>query len=139
MAEVISHPGRIVEVTPEYTTVQFTALSACSACHAKALCEAGAEGEERVIQIPTTPGPWEAGQEIEVCLKRGMGFKAVWLCYVIPLLVLLAVLLGLFFAGVQEWIAGLAAVGATLLYYLVLALFKERLSNEYTFYIKDKK
>ena len=50
-----------------------------------------------------------------------------------------AVLLGLFMAGVKEWIAGVAAIGATLAYYLVLALFKERLSNEYTFYIKDKK
>ena len=139
MAEVISHPGRIVDITPEYTTVQFTALSACSECHAKAMCETGAEGKERIIQLPSKPGPWEPGQEVEVCLKRGMGFKAVWLCYAIPLVLLLAVLLGLSAAGVKEWIAGLAGIGAALLYYLVLALFKERLSTEYTFYIKDKK
>ena len=74
-----------------------------------------------------------------MCVKRGMGFKAVWLCYALPLVVLLAVLLGLVALGVREWVAGLSAIGATLLYYLVLALFRDRLSNEYTFYIKEKK
>jgi len=138
MAEVISHPGRIVEITPEFTTVSFTALSACSSCHAEGFCGV-ADSKEKVIQLPTVPGNWEAGQEVEVCLKRGMGFKAVWLAYVIPLLILLAVLLILVSAGLAEWIAGLSAIGATLVYYLFLRLFRDRLSNEYTFYIKEKK
>ena len=138
MAEVISHPGRIVDINPEYTTVSFTALSACGSCHAQGFC--GVSGsEEKLIQIPTVPGPWEPGQEVEVCLKRGMGFKAVWLCYAVPLLVLLAVLLGLVAAGLAEWLAGVSAVAATGVYYLVLLIFRDRLSNEYTFYIKEKK
>lgn len=138
MAEIISHPGRILEVTPEFTTVQFTALSACGSCHAQGFCGASS-GEEKTLQIPSVPGNWQPGQEVDVCVKRGMGFKAVWLCYALPLVVLLAVLLGLVALGVREWVAGLSAIGATLLYYLVLALFRDRLSNEYTFYIKEKK
>lgn len=138
MAEIISHPGRIIEITPEFTTVQFTALSACSSCHAEGFCGV-AGSEQKVIQIPTVPGPWENGQEVDVCLKRGMGFKAVWLAYVIPLILLLAVLLGLVALGVKDWIAGLAALAVTLCYYLVLRIFRESLSNEYTFYIKEKK
>ena len=138
MAEVISHPGRIVEITPQYTTVSFTALPACGSCHAQGFCGASSS-EEKTIQFPTVPGDWSVGQEVEVCLKRGMGFKAVWLCYAVPLLVLLAVLLGLSAAGLREWVAGLAAIGATLVYYLLLRLFRDRLSNEYTFYIKEKK
>ena len=138
MAEVISHPGRIVDINPEYTTVQFTALSACSSCQAEGFCGV-AGAEKKTIQIPTTPGNWQPDQEVEVCLKRGMGFKAVWLAYVIPVLLLLAVLLALVALGVTEWVAGLCAIGATLLYYLVLRVFRDRLSNEYTFYIKEKK
>lgn len=138
MAETISHPGRIADITPDFTTVTFTALSACGSCRAAGLCGVS-ESEEKTIQIPTPPGSWEPGQEVDVCLKRGMGFKAVWLCYAIPLAVLLAVLLGLYAAGLAEWIAGLAAIGVTGLYYLVLSLFREKLSNEYTFYIKPKK
>jgi len=138
MAETVSHPGRIVDITPEFTTVTFTALSACASCHAAGLCGV-ADAEEKTLQLPTTPGNWEVGQEVDVCLKKGLGFKAVWLCYAIPLVVLIAVLLGLSALGLAEWAAGLAAIAVTGLYYLVLSLFKEKLSNEYTFYIKLKK
>ena len=34
----ITHPGRIVEITPDFTTVEITVSSACSSCHAKGLC-----------------------------------------------------------------------------------------------------
>lgn len=138
MAEIVSHPGRIVDITPEFTTVSFTALSACSSCHAEGFCGVAGAGE-KIIQIPTTLGNWEVGQEVDVCLKRGMGFKAVWLSYAIPVLVLLAVLVGLSALGLAEWLAGVIAIAATGLYYLVLSLFKDKLSNEYTFYIKERK
>ena len=61
---------------------------------------------------------------------------AVWLCYAIPLVVLLGVILGLMALGVAEVpsaLAGLAAIG---LYYLLLYLFRDKLKNEYIFTIK---
>ena len=66
-----------------------------------------------------------------------MGFKAVWLAYAIPLVVLLGVLLGLNAAGVPELASGLAAIAAVGVYYLVLWLFRDKLRNEYSFYIKE--
>ena len=65
-----------------------------------------------------------------------MGMKAVWLAYFIPLLVLLAVILGLIGLGVAEVPAGLAGIGAVAVYYLLLYLFRDRLKNEYIFTIK---
>lgn len=67
-----------------------------------------------------------------------MGFKAVWLSYAIPLVVLLAVLLGLLSFGFGELPAALMAIGAVCLYYLGLMLFRDKLRNEYSFYIKEK-
>ncbi len=137
MADEISHNGRILSITPRFTTVEILAQSACSACHASGLC--GVSGQEsKIIEVPTVPGNWTPGEEVDVCLRRSMGFKAVWLAYVIPVLVLMGVLLGLAAAGVKEWLAGLAALAATGVYYLILRLFKEKLSNEYAFYIKEK-
>ena len=135
MAEVISHPGTIIDITPEFTTVKFTAPPACSSCHASGFCGAS-ENEEKIIQIPTTLGNWEIGQEVEVCLKRGMGFKAVWLSYVIPLAVCSQCFCCLS-GRVKEWLSGLLAI-VTAVYYLLLWLFREKLSNEYIFYIKEK-
>ena len=92
---------------------------------------------KKVIQLPTTLGNWEVGQEVNVMLRKSMGFKAVWLAYVIPLAVLLGVLLPLLGAGMGELASGLVAIGAVAVYYLLLALFKGKLSNDYSFYIKE--
>lgn len=125
-----------MEITPRFTTVEIISRTACGSCRASAFCGMG-EAVRKAIQVPTTLGNWKVGQEVQVVLKRSMGFKAVWLAYVIPLCVLLAVLLSLVAAGVSELHAGLLALLATGIYYLILWLFKERLRNEYSFYIKE--
>ena len=50
----IVHAGRILEITPDFTTVQIIVSSACSSCHAKGLCGMSEE-EEKVIMLPTDP------------------------------------------------------------------------------------
>ena len=133
----IAHTGKIVEIRPDFTTVEITSHSACSSCHAEGLCGLS-DAVKQAIQVPTPLGNWSVGQEVNVMLRKSMGFKAVWLAYMIPLLVLMAVLLLLVRLGLSELVAGLVAIGAVALYYLVLALFRNRLANEYSFYIKEK-
>ena len=132
----ISHMGKIVDIAPDFITVEIVAESACASCHAASLCGT-ADATHKAISVRNTPGDWHLGQEVEVALKRSMGFKAVWLAYAIPLVVLLAVLLGLNAAGVPELSSGLVAIGATAVYYLLLWLFRGRFQNEYSFYIKQ--
>ena len=136
-AAEISHIGKIVDIAPDFITVEIVAESACATCHAAGLCGT-ADATHKAISVPATVGDWKVGQEVQVLLKRSMGFKAVWLAYAIPLVVLMAVLLGLNSAGVGELASGLAAIGAVGVYYLFLLLFRDRLSNEYSFYIKEK-
>ena len=63
--------------------------------------------------MPTSPSAtYGVGDEVQVVLKASMGFKAVWLAYFLPLVVLLAVALGLIVLGVSEVAAGLAGLGA---------------------------
>ena len=133
----ISHIGKIVDIAPDFITVEIVAESACATCHAAGMCGT-ADATHKAITVPATVGNWAVGQEVQVLLKRSMGFKAVWLAYAIPLAVLLAVLLGLNAAGVGELASGLVAIGAVALYYLVLLLFRDKLRNEYSFYIKEK-
>ena len=132
----ISHKGKIVDIAPDFITVEIVAESACASCHAASLCGT-LDAAHKAISVPATLGNWQVGQEVQVFLKRSMGFKAVWLAYAIPLLVLLAVLLGLNYAGMGELASGLIAIGAVGIYYLVLWLFRGRLQNEYSFYIKE--
>ena len=136
MKEQVMHTGKVVSMTPTMTTVQIVSQSACSECHAAGLCGLS-EYTEKAIEVPTSPSAtYNVGDEVQVVLKASMGFKAVWIAYVIPLVVLLAVALGLIALGVPEAVSGLAGIGAVALYYLVIWLLRDRLRNEYVFTIQ---
>ena len=136
-SDVVTHSGRITAITPEKITVEIISESACSACHASGLCGLS-ESKKKEVEVPFTFGDWSVGKEVEVNLKKTMGLKAVWLGYVIPLAVLLAVLLGASAAGVAELACGLVAIASVAVYYLIIYLFRDKLRNEYSFYIKEK-
>ena len=133
----VSHKGRIVRMTPQVTTVAILQHGACGSCHAAGLCGM-ADVEEKAVELPTDPyASYGVGDEVELVLKASMGMKAVWLAYVIPLLVLLGVILLLFVLGVGEVVSGLCGIAAVGVYYFLLWLFRDRLKNEYVFTIKS--
>ena len=132
----ISHRGKVVSITPEITRVEIVSESACGACHAKGLCSLG-DAKVKVVELPTSG--WsdiKVGDEVDVVLKASMGHKAVFLAYLIPLVILVAALLGLTSAGVPELWSGLTAIAAVAVYYFCLWLMRGRLRNEYIFNIK---
>ena len=132
----IVHAGRILDITPDFTTVQIIVSSACSSCHAKALCGMSEE-EEKVIMLPTDPyATYNVGDEVQVCTKMAMGLKAVWISYVIPLAVLMILILSLSGVIESEVYRALPAIGGVAVYYLFVWLFRNKLSNEFVFYIK---
>ena len=134
--EVVCHKGKVIRMTPQATTVVIEQQAACAECHAAGLCGMG-ELSEKVIEVPADRfATYGVGDEVEVVLKASMGMKAVWLAYFIPLLVLLAVILGLVALGVGEVTAGLCGIGAIAMYYLLLWLLRDRFKNEYVFTIK---
>lgn len=138
MKEQVRHTGKVVDMNPQFTTVQIVSQSACSSCHAAGLCGMS-EYTEKAIQVPADRhATYRVGDEVDVVLEASMGMKAVWLAYFFPLLVLLAVALGLIAAGVHELWAGLAGIAAVGLWYLVVWLFRDRLQNEYVFTIHAK-
>ena len=136
MSESISHKGVVIKVTPQVTTVSFTQHGACSECHAAGLCGMG-DMAEKAVEVPTDPyTKRQVGDEVEVLLKASMGFKAVYLAYLIPLLIIIAVILGLLALGVSEVVSALAGLGAVAAYYLVLWLCRGKLQKEYVFIMK---
>ncbi|MBR1488801.1 MAG: SoxR reducing system RseC family protein [Bacteroidales bacterium] len=132
----ISHRGRIVSITPEVTTVQIVSESACSACHAKGLCSLG-DSTVKEVELPTRGWDnYQVGDEVSVVLQASMGHKAVWLAYVLPLVLMAAALLVTLSAGGSELLAGGVSIAAVALWYAVLWLLRGRLRNEYIFNIK---
>ena len=87
--------------------------------------------------VPTDPyAGYKVGDEVQVMTKMTMGLKAVWISYVIPLAVLMILILSLSSVIGNELMLGFVAIAGVALYYLGIWLFRDRLSNEFVFYIK---
>lgn len=137
MKKEIYHDGKIIEITPEFTSVEIVSSSACSQCHAKGLC-GFSEEESKVVMVPTSPyTERKVGDTVTLALKQTMGLKAVWISYVIPLIILMILVLSLSSVIDNEVWTGLTAIGGVALYYLVIWLLRDKLKNEFVFYIKD--
>ncbi len=131
----VAHKGTVIEITEENIKVEILNKSMCAACHAKGFCSAG-DSKEKVIDVPYFNNrEFKLGDEVEVVMKRSMGFRAVWISYVIPLVILMIFLLTLQGLGLGELFAGLCSVLAVSLYYLVIYLFRDKLSNKFVFTI----
>ena len=134
--EEITHKGRIVAIDPEITTIEIVAESACASCHAKGICGLG---EEKVKLIDVRTSAWhphQVGDEVEVVLKKAMGYKAVFIAYGMPLLVLFVTMMILNGLGVGELWAGIGSLIAVAVCYLVIFLFRNKISKDYSFYLK---
>lgn len=95
------------------------------------------EYKEKLIDVPATASRlYEVGDEVEVCLKGTLGLKAVWIAYVLPLVLLVAVLFGCLALGANEVISAAAGLGATAIYYIMVWLLRDKLEKEYIFTIK---
>lgn len=136
--EEISHPGKVLEITPTQILVQIEARSACASCHASALCGMS-ESEQKIVSVPASlKDNYLPGEDVDVVLKASMGHKAVWLAYCIPLIVLLAVMFAALKAGASELTAAGTGICATAAYYFVIWLVRDRLRTEYNFNIRKR-
>ncbi len=132
----IAHTGTIIEITPDFTSVQIVSSSACSACHAKGLCGMSEE-QEKVIILPTDPYTvYEVGDEVRVYTKMTMGLKAVWISYAVPLMILIILILSLSSIVDNEFLRGGLAIGGVAVYYFIIWLLRDKLSDQFEFYIK---
>ncbi len=134
-AEEIRHSGIVKEITPSTIVVEIEGKSACSQCHAKGAC-AASESKIKRIDVRRTPNvEVEVGESVEVVLKASLGLKAVFISYVLPLIILLILLLTLPNMGVSELLTGLISLLAVGGYFVVIYLLRKRLAAQFDFVI----
>jgi len=132
---MIEHEGIIDHIDGDIAHVKIDSVSACASCHAKGVCSA-ADQEEKYLDVPLHGAEYKRGDSVFVQVARHLGFRAVLMGYVYPFLLLMAVLIGLLSAGMAELRAGSFALLSIIPYYLLLYLFRNRISKTFTFSIK---
>ena len=132
---MIEHEGIIDHIDGDVAHVRIESVSACASCHAKGVCSA-ADQEEKFLDVPLHGANYRQGDLVYVQVSKRLGFKAVALGYVYPFLLLMIVLVGLLAAGAGALKAGSFALLSIVPYYLMLYLFRNRISSTFTFSIK---
>ena len=133
LSQTIEHKGVVQVVREDGVTVRVMQSSACSSCAAARVCRSG-ESRERLIDVVTThASAFRAGQPVVLVATARQSRMAVMLAYVLPLVLLLAVLFAVRGLAGNDGVAALAALLAVALYYGVLYLFRGRLSQDLRF------
>ena len=132
----IKHIAEVIRIEGNTLYVCMMVNSACSGCHAKAVCGAS-ESAEKIVEVEVASGAdFTLGEQVEVALlDNNMGTRSVILAYVVPFVVLSVMLIGALLVGFGEGVAVLAAMAGVAAYYAVLWTLRERLKNKIKFII----
>jgi sigma-E factor negative regulatory protein RseC len=139
--ERIEHEGRVIAVDKDYISVEIVNKSACASCHAKGVCGASDEAV-KVVEVAqsfaTLADDYQVGETVNVVMSSAMGTQAIWIAYVIPLIVLMASILVFSLCGAPELWMGLGSLGVVALYYLGVYLMRNRISKIFIFSIEKQ-
>ena len=132
MNESIIHAGVVLAVSENKLTVMIVSASACSSCHAQGACLAS-EMKEKEIEIFRFSGNYHPGQHVNIIGRISQGYKAAFLGYFLPFLLVLAMLI--FSASIteNEGLIGLFSLSILIPYYLGLFIFQKKLKSSFKF------
>ena len=134
--ETISHEGVVTKITDDELEIKILAQSACAACHAKSACGMG-EQAEKILTVPRPKDrDFRLHQSVNVKMAVGQGNKAAVLAYLIPIVLLLAVLFACLGLGMNEGLAALIAIVALIPYYIILYLRRDKLKKKFLYIIE---
>jgi len=134
--ETVSHKGVITKIGDDTLEIKIIALSACAACHAKSACTMSDQAE-KVLTVPKPEGrEFQLFQKVKVVMAVGQGNKAAVLAYLVPIILLLAVLFICLGLGLSEGLSALFGITALIPYYLILYSQRDKLKKKFEYRIE---
>ena len=133
---MIEHEGIIEKINGNNITVRILQKSACSECHAKGACMAS-DSKEKLVNVYDYSGRFTENEQVIIEGKESLGYKAILWAFVVPLVIILAVLiLSVSVWNYSETEAALSSVIALIPYYILLYLLRNKMAKSFKFNIK---
>ena len=131
VTEIIHHKGVVERIDGDKCYVRILQHFACADCAAHKLCNSS-ESKEKIIEVLQERCELQAGDAVIVEGTVTQGLRAVYICYLLPLLVMILFLL------IGEWVGGdFVGIAFSLLflafYYMILYLNKRRIGQHFVF------
>ena len=131
----IEHRGIIQTISDDKITVGIISESACASCHAKGACTV-ADIKDKEVEISNFSSSFHVGQQVIITGHSSQGFKALFLGYLLPFILVISTLVISNLITNNEGLSGILALGILVPYYFVLFLFRDRMKKSFEFNIK---
>jgi sigma-E factor negative regulatory protein RseC len=132
----IEHSGIVKSVDANHAIVDIVAHPACSGCIASGICDLSEE-KNKEIRTLSDPGI-KAGDRVLVVMKQSLGFRALFLGYLMPFIIVMVILIVMTALGLSEALAGISALLALVPYYAFIYFRKEKIGRSFSFTIKKE-
>lgn len=133
---IVEHEGVIKSVEDGRIKVSIISESACASCHARGACSAADLSEKEITVI--TSDKFYLGDKVSVVSSSYQGLQATWWAYIMPLILVVAVLAISFNITQNENLSGALALLALVPYFIGIYLAQKKLRSKFTFSVKSK-
>lgn len=124
--------GIVEKVKENSILVRFQSELACGSCRAKFICGSGSD-DRNLVEIYNKNCICNKGDAVKVIISVSMGFKALFLGYILPFLIVMCTLIITLSLDFSEPVSGLAALFTLIPYYTGLYIFKEKVNKKFIF------
>ena len=131
----IEHDGIVTQVAETFIIVTIQSQTACAGCHAKGTCGMS----EMALKSITAEKPNEdvkIGDKVIVSASTQNAMLSVLLAYIVPSILIIAVLALLILAGTSEVLAATLSLTTTTVYFIVLYLLRNKFAKKIKFKVK---
>jgi len=133
---IIHHRGVVEKIDGPKCYVRILQHSACSGCAAHKLCNSS-ESKEKIVEALNVDNEIRVGDTVDVEGTVSQGLRAVYLCYLIPLvLMILFLFLGYHLGG--ELTGIVFSLFILTVYYFVLYLCRNKIGKHFSFTVHKK-
>ncbi|MBR2025751.1 MAG: SoxR reducing system RseC family protein [Alistipes sp.] len=115
--------------------VAIEVMEACGSCASRKACAMGQSDKREIVVYTDDASAYSVGEVVNVSARQTIGITAVLLCYVLPLVVMIAALASMVMLGCSEGIAALVSLVSIALYYAILGALHKRISKKIVFTI----
>ena len=133
----IEHRGVVESILPHTIVVSIAQETACAACAAATLCHSSDKQEKKMEIACQDSSSYRVGQEVTIVGSMGLGLRATLWAYIVPLVVLMAVLITASRLTGNEGLGAVIALLSLFPYYILLFLFRNKLQRRFQFQIKS--
>ena len=130
----INHDGQVVEISDNKVVAEILVSEACGTCQAKGLCHTN--GKRVRVEAEAEPGQgFKVGQQVKVAFTPTLAMSSVLLAYVLPLVLMFAVMFTLIAMTGSQDVGCLCGLAVLPVYYTILYMLRHKLRRKFKFKI----